>query len=71
MNTFNFINVIKMPNIKVNLKRFLQLLSPEEQISEINNMINVFEKFRCNSINIKKNISNIKWTKDIKKRNNY
>ena len=60
MSTFNFINTINMPNIMVNFKRFLQLLSPEEQISEINNMINVFEKFRFNSINIKKNISSIK-----------
>ena len=49
-----------MPNIMVNFKRFLQLLSPEEQVSEINNMVNVFEKFRFNSINIKKNISSIK-----------
>ena len=60
-----------MPNIMVNFKRFLQLFSPEEQVSEINNMVNVFEKFRFNSINIKKNISSIKWTKDTKKRNNY
>ena len=49
-----------MPNIMVNFKRFLQLFSPEEQVSEINNMVNVFEKFRFNSINIKKNISSIK-----------
>ena len=40
MNTLNFINIIKMLNIMVNFKRFSQLLSPENQLYEINSMIN-------------------------------
>ena len=40
MNTLDFINIIKMPNIMVDFKRFLQLLSPENQLYEINSMIN-------------------------------
>ena len=44
MNALNFINIIKMPNIMVDFKRFLQLLSPENQLSEINYMINEFNK---------------------------
>ena len=40
MNTLNFISIIKMPNIMVNFKRFSQLLSPENQLYEINSMIN-------------------------------
>ena len=39
MNPLNFINIIKMPNIMVDFKRFLQL-SPENQLCEINYMIN-------------------------------
>ena len=33
-----------MPNIMVDFKRFLQLLSPENQLCEINYMINEFNK---------------------------
>ena len=44
MNALNFINIIKMPNIMVDFKRFLQLLSPENQLCEINYMINEFNK---------------------------
>ena len=44
MNTLNFINIIKMTNVMVDFKRFLQLLSPENQLYEINSMINKFNK---------------------------
>ena len=40
MKTLNFINIIKMPNIIVDFKRFFQLLSSENQLYEINSMIN-------------------------------
>ena len=52
MNTLNFINIIKMPNIMVDFKRFLQLLSPENQLCEINYMINEFNKSNCPGDNI-------------------
>ena len=40
MNALNLINIIKMPNIVVDFKMFFQLLSPENQLYEINPMIN-------------------------------
>ena len=43
MNIPNFININKMPNIMVDFKRCLQLLSPEDQLYEIN-LINQFSK---------------------------
>ena len=54
MNTLNFINIIKMPNIMVDFKRFLRLLSPENQLHEINSMINQFNKSNCKGENINK-----------------
>ena len=54
MNIPNFINIIKMPNIMVGFKRFLQLLSPENQLYEINSMINQFNKSDRKSENINK-----------------
>ena len=69
MNTLNFINIIKMTNVMVDFKRFLQLLWPENQLYEINSMINKFNKSNRKGENVKK-ISHIKWTKDIKKTNN-
>ena len=54
MNIPNFINIIKMPNIMVDFKRFLQLLSPENQLYEINSMINQFNKSDRKSKNINK-----------------
>ena len=52
MNIPNFINIIKRPNIMVDFRRFLQILSPEEQISEINGMINEINKSNCLGVNI-------------------
>ena len=44
-----------MPNIMVDFKRFLQLLSPENQLCEINYMINEFNKSNCPMIILLKN----------------
>ena len=54
MNTLNFINIIKMPNIMVGFKRFLQLLSTKNQLYEINSMISQFNKSNRKGENIKK-----------------
>ena len=43
-----------MPNIMVDFKRFLQLLSPENQLHEINSMVNQFNKCNCECENINK-----------------
>lgn len=53
MNTLNFITIIKMPNIMLDLKIFLQLLSSENQLYEINHMINQFNKSNRPGDNIK------------------
>ena len=52
MNIPNFIKIIKMSNIMVDFERFLQLLSPEDQLYEINSMINEFNKSNCKGENI-------------------
>ena len=54
MNIPNFIKIIKMSNITVDYKRFLQLLSPENQLYEINSIINEFNKSNCKEENINK-----------------
>ena len=54
MNIPNFIKIIKMSNIMVDFKRCLQLLSPENQLYEINSMINEFNKSNCKGENINK-----------------
>ena len=57
MSTLNFINTIKTTNIMINFKRFLQLLSPKNQLYEINSIINEFNKSNCKSENVKKNFA--------------
>ena len=57
MSTLNFINTIKTTNIVINFKRFLQLLSPKNQLYEINSIINEFNKSNCKSENVKKNFA--------------
>ena len=54
MSTLNFINLIKMLNIMVDFRRFLQLISPENQLCEINSMIKEFNKSNSKGENIKK-----------------
>ena len=53
----------------VNFKRFSQLLSPENQLYEINSMINQLINLITKVKILKKNL-HIKWTKDNKKGNN-
>ena len=57
MSTLNFINTIKTTKIMINFKRFLQLLSPKNQLYEINSIINEFNKSNCKSENVKKNFA--------------
>ena len=57
MSTLNFINTIKTTNIMINFKRFLQLLSPKNQLYEINSIINEFNKSNCKGENVKKNFA--------------
>ena len=54
MNIPNFIKIVKMSNIMVDFKRFLQLLSSENQLYEINSMIDEFNKSNCKGENINK-----------------
>ena len=54
MSTLNFINLIKMLNIMVDFRRFLQLISPENHLCKINSMINEFNKSNRKGENIKK-----------------
>ena len=53
----NFFNIFKMPNIMIDFKRFLQFLSPKNQLCEINYMINEFNKSNCPGDNINKKFS--------------
>ena len=62
--------MIKMTNIMIDFKRFLQLWSPKNQLYEINSIINEFNKSSRKGENVKKTL-HIKWTKDIKKTNNH
>ena len=67
MNIPNFIKIIKMSNITVDYKRFLQLLSPENQLYEINSMINEFNKSNCNEENINKKFRILNELRTLKK----
>ena len=67
MNTPNFINIIKMPNIMVDFKRFLQLLSPENPLCQINSMINEFNKSNLKGDNITKDFRILNELKTLKK----
>ena len=68
--TPNFIIITKMTNRFFDFKNYLNLLSPEEWLREINFMINEFNKSNHIGENIAKKNSHIKWTKNIKKTNN-
>ena len=57
MSTLNFINTNKTTNIMVDYKRFLQLLSPKNQLHEIDSIINEFNKSNCKGENVKKNFA--------------
>ena len=47
--------MIKMINIMIDFKRFLQLCSPKNQLYEINFIINEFNKYNHKGENVKKN----------------
>ena len=57
MNTLYFINIIKMTNIMVDFKIFLQLLSPKNQLYEINSIINKFNKYNRKGENVEKSFA--------------
>ena len=57
MNTLYFINIIKMTNIMVDFKIFLQLLSPKNQLYEINSIINKFNKSNHKGGNVEKSFA--------------
>ena len=48
INTFNFFDITKMTKIFDYFKNYLKLLSPEEQLYEINLMVNEFNKSNRN-----------------------
>ena len=70
MNIPNFINIVKMSSIMVDFKRCLQLLSPENQLYEINSMINEFNKSNCKGENINKKFRILNELRMLKKTNN-
>ena len=67
MNTLNFFNINKVTNKFADFKNYLKLLSPEEQLHEINYMINDFNKSNCNGGNIAKKFRIIKELRIFKK----
>ena len=56
-----------MGNIMVDFKRFLQFLSPKNQLYEINYMINEFNKSNCPGDNINKKCSILNELRTLKK----
>ena len=55
MNILNFFNITKMTNKFAEFKNYLKLLWPEERLSEINFMINEFDRSNRNGDKIAKN----------------
>ena len=70
MNIPNFINTTKMSNIMLDFRRFLQLLSPENQLYEINSMINQFNKSNCKGKYINKTFRILNELRMLEKTNN-
>ena len=54
MNIPNFIKIMKTSNIMVDFQRFIQLLSFENQLYEINSMIDQLNKSNCKGENSNK-----------------
>ena len=67
MNTLNFFNINKVTNKFADFKNYLKLLSPEEQLHEINYMINYFNKSNRNGENIAKKFRILKQPRIFKK----
>ena len=57
-----------MPNIITDFKKYLQLLSPENQICEIDSMLNDFNKSNGKGENINKKFRIINKLKTLKKK---
>ena len=70
MNILNFFNITKMHGVHADFKRFLKLLTPEEQPIEINRVINKLNKSNRPGYKISKRLYTLKEFKNIKKRNN-
>ena len=64
----NFINIIKMPNIIHKFKRYLEFLTPDEQLCEINSLIKEFNKTHLPWSNINKKSSMINQLNALKKK---
>ena len=67
MNILNFINTNKMANIMVDFRIVLQLLSPENQLYEINSIINQFNKSNRKGENINKTFCILNELRTLKK----
>ena len=56
-----------MPNVINNFKRYLELLTPEEQLREINRLIKEFDKSYLPCANINKRFTVLNQLKILKK----
>ena len=67
MNILNFINTNKMANIMVDFRIVLQLLSPKNQLYQINSIINQFNKSNRKGENINKTFCILNELRTLKK----
>ena len=67
MSKHIFINRIKMPNIINNFERYLEILTPEEQLHEIYCMIKTINKSYSPCVNVNKKFSMINQLNILKK----
>ena len=67
MSVYIFINIIKMPNLINNFKRYLEILTPEEQLHEINRMIKMINESYSPCVNVNKKFSMITQLNILKK----
>ena len=67
MNILNLFNITKLHNVHVDFKRFLKLLTPEEQLIEINRIINQLNKSSHPGYKISKRFRILKELRILKK----
>ena len=67
MSKHIFINRIKMPNIINNFERYLEILTPEEELHEIYCMIKTINKSYLPCVNVNKKFSMINQLNILKK----
>ena len=67
MNILNLFNITKLHNVHVDFKRFLKLLTPEEQLIEINRVINQLNKSSHLGYKISKRFRILKELRTLKK----